>query len=137
MSYGMAAALQEAVYQRLSGDAAVSALVGGAVYDALPSGTVPQVYVVLGAEDARARDDGSGPGAWHRFTVSVVSDGTGFHAAKAVAGAVSDALVDADLNLTRGRLAALHFWRAKARREGSGNLRRVDLTFRARVEETT
>ena len=136
MSYGMAAALQEAVFERLSGDAGVTALVGGAVYDALPSGAVPKTYVVLGPEDTRVRADGSGQGAWHRFTVSVVSDGTGFHAAKAVAGAVSDALVDADLSLSRGRLVALHFWRARARREGSGNLRRVDLTFRARVEET-
>lgn len=136
MSYGMAAALQEAVFARLSGDAGVTALVGGAVYDALPSGTVPALYVVLGSEDARARADGSGQGAWHRFTVSVVSDGTGFHAAKQVAAAVSDALVDADLSLSRGRLVALHFWRARARREGSGNLRRVGLTFRARVEET-
>lgn len=136
MSYGMAAALQEAVFERLSNDAGVTALVGGAVYDALPSGTVPALYVVLGSEDARVRADGSGLGAWHRFTVSVVSDGGGFHAAKQVAAAVSDALVDADLSLSRGRLVALHFWRARARREGSGNLRRVDLTFRARVEET-
>ncbi|MDM8165348.1 DUF3168 domain-containing protein [Roseovarius sp.] len=136
MSYGMAAALQEAVFERLSEDAAVAALVGGAVYDALPSGTVPALYVVLGSEDARARADGSGQGAWHRFTVSVVSDGTGFHAAKQVATAVSDALVDAEMSLSRGRLVALHFWRARARREGSGNLRRIDLTFRARVEET-
>ena len=136
MSYAMAAALQEAVFARLSGDAGVTALVGGAVYDALPSGTVPALYVVLGQEDARARADGSGLGAWHRFTVSIVSDGTGFHAAKQVAAAVSDALVDADLSLSRGRLVALHFWRARARREGSGNLRRVDLTFRARVDET-
>lgn len=136
MSYAMAAALQEAVFARLSGDAGVTALVGGAVYDALPSGTVPALYVVLGQEDARARADGSGLGAWHRFTVSIVSDGTGFHAAKQVAAAVSDALVDADLSLSRGRLVALHFWRARARREGSGNLRRVGLTFRARVEET-
>ena len=136
MSYGMAAALQEAVFERLSNDPGVTALVGGAVYDALPSGTVPALYVVLGSEDARARADGSGQGAWHRFTVSVVSDGTGFHAAKQVAAAVSDVLVEAEMSLSRGRLVALHFWRARARREGSGNLRRVDLTFRARVEET-
>lgn len=136
MSYAMAAALQEAVFERLSNDPGVTALVGGAVYDALPSGTVPALYVVLGSEDARARADGSGQGAWHRFTVSVVSDGTGFHAAKQVAAAVSNVLVEAEMSLSRGRLVALHFWRARARREGSGNLRRVDLTFRARVEET-
>lgn len=136
MSYGIAAALQEAVYQKLSGDAPLAALVGGAVYDALPAGTLPPTYVALGPEDAQARDDGTGRGAWHRFTVSVVTDGAGFHAAKQVAAAISDALSGADLTLSRGRLAALHFHRARARREDRGNLRRIDLTFRARVEET-
>lgn len=136
MSYGIAAALQEAVYQKLSGDPTLTALVGGEVYDVLPAGTLPRTYVTLGPEDARARADGSGQGAWHRFTVSVVTDGAGFHAAKEAAAAVSDALVDANLTLSRGRLAALHFYRARARREGKGDLRRIDLSFRARVEET-
>jgi len=136
MSYGMAAALQQAVYQRLSGDAALTALVGGAVYDALPAGSLPQTYVALGPEDVRERADKSGAGAWHRFVGSVITDGAGFHAAKEVAAAVSDALSGADLSLARGRLAALHFYRARARREGTGDVRRIDLTFRARVEET-
>ena len=57
-------------------------------------------------------------------------------AAKTVAGIVSDALVTADLSLERGRLVALHFDRARAAREGTGDLRRIDLTFRARVEDT-
>lgn len=137
MSYGVSAALQEAVYQRLSGDAALTALVGGAIYDALPPGSLPEIYVTLGPEEARARSDRSGGGAWHRFTVSVVTDGAGFHAAKEVAAAISDALVNADLVLARGRLAGLHFFRARAQREGSGALRRIDLTFRARVDDTS
>jgi len=137
MSYGIAAALQQAVYQRLSGDPALAALVGGAIYDALPPGPLPPTYVALGPEDVRARGDGSGQGAWHRFIVSVVTDEAGFHGAKQAAGAVSDALIDAPLTLSRGRLVALHFGRARARREGTGALRRIDLTFRARVQETT
>ena len=137
MSYGIAAALQEAVFQKLSGDATVTTLVGGAVYDALPAGILPQIYVTLGPEDARERADGTGQGTWHRFVVSVMTDGAGFHAAKEVAAAISDALVDADLNLSRGRLVGLHFNRARARREDQGEMRRIDLTFRARVEETS
>ena len=61
------------------------------------------------------------------------------HVLKLTLGALAEleaALVDAEMSLSRGRLVALHFWRARARREGSGNLRRIDLTFRARVEET-
>jgi len=136
MSYGIAAALQAAVWQRLSGDAALVALVGGAIFDAPPPGPLPATYVVLGPEEARARADASGQGAWHRFTVSVVTDAAGFQGAKAVAGAVSDALIDAPLALTRGRLVALNFDRARAWRAGAGDRRRIDLRFRARVEET-
>lgn len=137
MSYGIAAALQAAVWQRLSGDAALTALVGAAIFDAPPPGPLPPTYVALGPEDARARADGSGQGAWHSFTVSVVTNAAGFQAAKEVAGAVSDALIDAPLALSRGRLVALNFDRARARRERPGDIRRIDLRFRARVEETT
>ena len=135
MSYGMAAALQVAVYQALSADGALAALIGGAVYDMVPAGSVPPVYVVLGAEDVRDASDKSGAGARHDFTVSVVACASGFHMAKTVAAAVSDALVDADLALERGRLVSLEFQRARARREGAGQLRRIDLRFRARIED--
>lgn len=135
MSYGMAAALQEAVFQRLTGDAAVTALAGSAIYDVVPSGSLPALYVTLGQEEVRDASDKTGGGARHDFTVSVVSDGSGFLAAKTIAAAISDALVDADLSLTRGRLVALDFLRARASREGTGQLRRIELRFRARIED--
>ncbi|MEO1139186.1 MAG: DUF3168 domain-containing protein [Pseudomonadota bacterium] len=136
MSYGASAALQQAVYQKLLADPTLDTLVQGAIYDAMPQGTLPQIYVTLGPEEARVRSDKTGQGAWHRFTVSVVTDGTGFHAAKEVAAAISDALVDNQLTLTRGTMAGLHFFRARAKREGTGAARRIDLTFRARVDDT-
>lgn len=136
MSYAAAAALQEAVYERLSTDAGLTALVGGAIYDAVPPGPLPQTYVTMGPEDVRERSDGTGAGAWHRFTVSIITDADGFHGAKTAAAAVSDALVGADMILSRGRLAGLHFYRARARREDRGALRRIDLTFRARADDT-
>ncbi|WP_397543022.1 DUF3168 domain-containing protein [Roseovarius salis] len=136
MSYAMSAALQEAVHQKLSSDAALVALLGGAIYDAPPAGTLPETYVAIGPEDVRDRSDGSGRGAWHRITVTVVSAEAGFRTAKAAASAISDALADAPLVLSRGRLVAISFQRARARREDRGRLRRIDLTFRARVEET-
>lgn len=135
MSYGMAAALQEAVFQRLTGDAAVTALASSAIYDVVPSGSLPALYVTLGQEEVRDASDKTGGGARHDFTVSVVSDGSGFLAAKTIAAAISDALVDADLSLTRGRLVALDFLRARASREGTGQLRRIELRFRARIED--
>jgi hypothetical protein len=135
MSYALAAALQAAVFARVSGDATVAGLVGDAVYDAAPPGVLPGLYVSLGPEAVRDRSDKSSAGAEHEFTVSVQSDAAGFAAAKAVAGAVSDALVDAQLVMARGRLVGLWFLRAKAARVGSGERRRIDLTFRARVED--
>jgi hypothetical protein len=135
MSYALAGALQAAVFARVSGDAVVAGLVGDAVYDAAPPGVLPSLFVSLGPEVVRDRSDKTGAGAEHEFTVSVLSDAAGFAAAKAAAGAVSDALVGADLTLARGRLVGLWFLRAKAARVGSGERRRIDLTFRARVED--
>ncbi|MCA0873655.1 DUF3168 domain-containing protein [Seohaeicola saemankumensis] len=136
MSYAMAAPLQEAVYQHLTSDAGLNALIGGAIYDALPAGPVPETYVSLGPEEVRDRSDASGAGALHRFTVSVVSEAEGFAAAKAIAAAIGDALLNGTLVLSRGRVVGLWFERASARRTGrAGQVRRIDLRFRARVED--
>ena len=135
MTYAVAAALQQAVYARLAGDAALTALAGDAIFDALPSGALPELYVVLGGEDVRDASDQSGAGAWHRFRVQVVSEAAGFAAAKGVAGAVCDCLVDAALVLARGRLVGLHFVKARASRSGPRGQRQITLTFRARVAD--
>lgn len=134
MSYAIGAALQEAVYARLQSDAAVTALVGAAVYDAAPAGTTSGTYVSLGPENARDASDMTGDGAVHDFTVSVVSDEAGFHAAKEIGAAISDALLEGPLSLTRGCVVGLWFLKARARRVDKGASRRLDLTFRARVE---
>lgn len=137
MSYAVSAALQTAVYQVLVSDAGLGALVGSAIYDAVPPGILPPLYVTLGAEDVRDRSDQTAGGAEHSLTVSVITDAAGFHGAKQAAAAISDALVDADLSLTRGHLINLRFHRARARREGTGGIRRIDLSFRARVDDAT
>lgn len=135
MSYAMAEALQSAIYTRIQSDAGVSALIGSAVFDEIPAGVLPETYVSLGTETVLDRSDMSGAGAEHRLTISVMSEAAGFATAKSVAVAISDALEGVDLVLTRGRLVFLKFDRAVARREGSANTRRVDLRFRARVED--
>ncbi len=137
MSYGVASALQAAVYQHLSVDPALDALVGNAVYDALPIGALPPLYVVLGPENVRDASDQTGRGALHEFTISVVTESAGFATAKAAAAAISDALVDADLPLGRGALVSLNFYKAKAARVGSGDIRQINLIFRARVADDT
>jgi len=131
MSYAMAAALQTAVYQALVADTGVDAQ----VFDAVPSGVVPDTYVSLGPELVRDRSDKTGAGAQHEFTVTVYTTEAGFGAAKDLAAAICDALVDADLTLTRGTLVALNFYKAQAVREQKGTARRIDLKFRARVDD--
>ena len=135
MSYGVSAALQQAVFQRVQGDAVLTGLVGGDIFDAAPTGTVPTTYVSLGPEDVSDASDKTGAGAVHEFTVSVVTEASGFRNAKDVAAAVSDALIDAPLMLTRGALISLGFLKARAKRVQDGDVRRIDLRFRARVED--
>lgn len=135
MSYGVAAALQEAIFSALQSDLALQAEISGAVFDAEPPGVLPDLYVSLGAETARARSDVTGPGAVHEFLVSVVSDAAGFSAAKTVAAMISDVLSDPDFSLSRGELVSCRFLKAKAGRDENGTTRRIDLTFRAQVDD--
>lgn len=130
MSYAAAAALQSAVFQRLS---TAPALAGIAVHDALPP-SPPGLFVLIGPEDVRDASDKSGAGAEHRLTISVISDAEGFLAAKTVAVAISDLMAGALPALSRGRVVSLAFDRAQARRIDEGTVRRIDLTFRARIE---
>lgn len=136
MTYGVAAALQQAVYDALMADPTLTGLVAGAIYDAVPPGIVSGTYVSLGPEDVREASDKTGHGAVHEISVSVVTDAAGFSSAKAVATAVSDVLVDAALPLARGDLVYLNFHRARARRVQDADIRRIDLKFRARVQDS-
>ncbi len=135
MSYAMAMPLQSAIYAALSGDATLTGIVGAAIYDAVPSGTLPTIYVTLGQETVTDKSDQTGSGAEHDINISVVTESAGFSNAKEAAGAISDVLDGADLALSRGRLVALNFHKAKAIRVGTGDQRRIDLTFRARVDD--
>ena len=135
MTYALSQGLQAAIYQRLTSYPPLRALVGPDVYDQVPPGLLPTLYVALGPEVVRDRSDATGRGSEHDVAVSVVTDGAGFSAAKAAAAAVSDALLGPTLALTRGRLVWLRFLRAQAARKGNGETRQIDLTFRARVED--
>ncbi len=97
MSYAVSSALQVTIYRRLIRDAQLTALVGAAIHDTVPAGDVPGTYVSLGPEEVRDRSDASGGGAEHLITISVVTDAAGFRRAKDIAGAVSEALVNASL----------------------------------------
>ena len=131
MSYRASAALQSAIFARLAG---FPALAGVTIVDAVPPGTSPPNFVLIGPEVVTDQSDKSGPGAEHRFDISVISDASGFLTAKGIAGAVSAALEGAALSLTLGRVVSISFTRAVARRLDDGTARRIDMTFRARIE---
>ncbi len=135
MSFAISGPLQAAIFGALTGDAALAALVGSDIYDAVPSGSLPTTYVRLGSESATDASDISGSGAVHRFTVSVITTDPGFAGAKDVAGAVSDALHNAALTLSRGQLISLQFEQARASRTEAGTTRQIDMRFRARVAD--
>jgi len=135
MTYAISGALQTAVFETLSADAVLSGLVGTAIYDAVPVGSLPQLYIRFGSETVRDASDISGDGAEHVLTVSVITTNPGFSGAKAAAAAVSDALHGAPLTLSRGRLVLLRFDRAAARRIDGATGRQIDLRFRARVQD--
>lgn len=131
MSYAAAAALQAALFQHLS---AVPDLAAVPVYDAVPPAVAPDTYVLIGLEDAVDASDKTGAGAEHRLVVSVISVVAGFATAKGIATVICDALEGASLTLARGHLVGLWFQKAAARKLDNGAIRRVDLTFKARID---
>lgn len=137
MSYLAACDVQAQIWQVLREDAALGALVGDAIFDAMPVQAPSGPYVALGAEDVVDAGDVTARGARHDFVVSVVEGGEagGFGAVKAAAQAAVAALDGAAPDLGPGaRLVGIWFQRARARRAEQGGARRVDLTFRARVD---
>ena len=128
--------LQRGVFETLTADAALAAIVGTEIYDGRPPGVVPDLFVALGPEDVRDRSDKTTRGAEHRFEVSVFSSRDGFADAKAAAAAISDALNEARPGLTRGQVISMTFQRARARRLRAGQSRAIEMTFRAIVEDT-
>ena len=134
MSYAAASALQTALFSLLSGDATLATLAPGGVFDAPVPGTPQGSYVVLGIEDALDRSDISGPGAEHRVTLQVISDAHGFATVKDAAARV-DALMQGPVpTLSQGRVVAVWFQDARARRLDGGDLRRIELRYRIRIE---
>lgn len=130
MSYGGAPALQTAVFQLLT---AAPALTGVAIHDAVPPNATG-TFVLIGPEEARDQSDKTGAGAEHQMVISVITDATGFLSIKTIAADISDALIGVPLTLSRGTLINLLFLRASARRIEEGETRRIDLTFRARIQ---
>lgn len=131
MTYLAAAGLQTALYSCLTG---LAELEGIPVLDALPQ-NVPDTYVLIGAEEVRDASDSSGPGGIHQVVISIISAAAGFLQGKEIAGAICRQVPEARLDLSQGAsVVSVAFSRAEARRIAAGRIRRIDLTFRIRVQ---
>ncbi len=137
MSYLHATDLQELVYDLLSEDTDLAALVGTNIFDMPPEGDAPLTYVTLGPEEVSDQSDQNAKGAVHMITVSVVTRESGFHDAKTIAQSVTQLLDGASDEFDQGRLTRMQFKKARARRIDGGLARQIDLTFRARIDELT
>ena len=134
MSLGNSAALHRAIYDVLANDAGITACVGGHIYDALPAGPLPEVFISLGIEVVNDRSDKTGRGSEHDFIISVITTQPGFLRAKDVAAEIGRALLDRPIDFGDLALVYLTFTRADARRDTDTQTRRIDLGFRARID---
>ncbi|MEM8870625.1 MAG: DUF3168 domain-containing protein [Pseudomonadota bacterium] len=139
MTYALSEALQTAVYARLTQDVPLMDLVGQDIYDApqpMAPADVPALHVTLGEERVSDGSTKTSVGAVHDFTVTVHARTEGFSRPKAAAAAVCEALLPADLTLSRGHLVDLRLLFARADRGRANAPRRVEMRFRAVLEDT-
>jgi hypothetical protein len=134
MSLSPAIALRKAIRARLSGDAALVAVLGGAkVYDEAPPGVEPP-YVLFAETQIRDWSTSEARGAEQLFVISAISTQRGASEALGVAERLVDLLDEAPLALQDHRLVDLRHLASETRREQNGRFARVNLRFRATTE---
>ena len=136
MSYFASSALQTALYKALMGASSITDMIGKNLFDAPPSGDLPDLYVLLGEERVLDRSSATNTAAMHEFTLSVYSTKAGFLSAKTLAAKICEVLSDG-LVLSRGGgdLISLSFVSARASRGAINQRRQIHLLFRAYISE--
>ena len=122
-------AVQAFIYDRLSGDAALTALVGTAIYDTAPTDSPPDISVLIGAEEVLDASDKTGSADLHRAEIEIIARTSGFAAAKDVALAVRKSLDNASGIAGSGSITRVQFRRAQSLRDTTDGLRRVRMRF--------
>jgi hypothetical protein len=126
--------LRAAVHARLSSDAALGGVLGGAkVYDEVPGSAAPP-YVVLSQMTTRNRGTVDEPGEEHRLTLEVWSRQGGLAEVLTAADHVVAALAAALPAVGGHRLANFVWLQTDAKRSANGRYRSAALTFRALTE---
>ncbi len=127
-------ALQQAIFSKLTADAATLAAIGGArIYDDVPART-EFPFVTFGQSTERDWSTGSEQGFEHTITLHAWSRGQGRKEAQAVIAAARDALHDSDLPLAGHRLVNLRHEYSEVRRDNDGETFPGIARFRAVTE---
>lgn len=130
-----ASALQKAIYERLSGDVALTALIGGnAVTDRRPSAPTSPLVVIAGI-DSSDHSTATEPGEEHSVMLDIWSDAAGHRQVQAIAAVVRAALHDAALALNGHRLVLL--FHRETRVERDDRFHRAKMQLRAVTEPAT
>jgi len=129
-----ASALQKAIFARLSGDAALTAIVGvNGITDRRLSEPAAPLVVIAGI-DSLDHSTASEPGEEHTVTLEAWSEAAGHRQVQAIAAAVRAALHDAALTLPGHHLVLLFHSDTQLRRDGKSRFHRADMRFRAVTE---
>lgn len=129
-----ALALRQALHGRLSADAPLLAVLGGArIYDAPPPEAVFP-FVTLGEALVSDWSSATEGGTEQSLTLHAYSRAGGRGEAFAIAAAVQQALHDVPLALSGHRLANLRATTAEVRRDGDGRTYHALIRFRAVTE---
>ncbi|PIB24965.1 hypothetical protein BFP76_07370 [Amylibacter kogurei] len=134
MNYAASVALQTAIYDALMNDAALTAQLSGQIFDAPPTGDLPQIYALIGDERVLDRSSKTSSAAIHEFRVLVIATESGFTNAKHAASEIAKVLQTTPLNLSHGILVDLSLRSVRATRGNIANRRQIDLTFRAYID---
>lgn len=139
MTYALSWPLQQGLYDLMCNDPTCAEAVGPRIFDAAPapdgSGLSDDVYVTFGDEDVSDWSSGSTRGAVHLVRISVYAPRRGFGDAKQAASAISDAILNGSIPVTRGTVVNARFVDARTRREEDDSLRRIDLRFRITIQD--
>lgn len=120
MSGSASWSLQQAVYAALSGNAPLTALLGGArIYDDVPQ-AAPYPHISLGQTSSTEYATGTEDGEEHILTLHVWSQNGGRSEAQRIMGAVRDALHTASLTLAGHTLVTLRQQFSDVRRDPDG-----------------
>ena len=127
-------ALQKAIHQSLTANAAILAVLGGPhVWDHVPRGAA-YPYVTIGATSERDWSTGTDAGGEHILTLHVWSRAPGRREAEVIAGELRSALHDQSLTLDGFRLVNLRHELTDTRRDPANELYHGVVRLRAVTE---